>query len=117
MAVTCPTVLAGMVRELQTYVEVVVLVSDKAEHHDAMRLFADFQVPMHRVRFAEVDYDTMWIRDYGPQLLEHADGPLAIDSAYDDARTFDERVPTELAKLLNVPASSMPLRIAGEICW
>src|SRR5690606_29289999 len=98
---------------LQPYIDVVMLVAHTGEHQDAQRLFADFEVTLQNVRFAEVDYDTMWIRDYGPLVVEHVDGPLAIDSVYDVTRYFDERVPGELARLLRVKSAEMPLRIAG----
>jgi agmatine deiminase len=51
----------------------------------------------------QVPHDTPWIRDYGPFQINHSDGSVRwIDFDYSSERPFDDLVPRELAKAMNM---------------
>ena len=72
------------------------------------------RVDVGRVRFAEVPLDTMWIRDYGPLLVETSDGGRrVVDLRYSYGRWQDDAFPTRLARSWGLPVSRPPLAADG----
>ncbi len=109
-----PDVFVEIIRETAGRLPVVVLVGDEEEHRNAKSVLSRRQVRGSHVRYMSVPHDTMWSRDYGPLVVRHKDGSVAmVDAEYDLARLCDDLVPAELARHLKLPVVQVAMRIEG----
>ena len=74
-------------------------------------------VPLDRVRFIYVTIDDVWSRDYGPNTVESAAGPVIVANPYFPNGTpfqkGDAEVALEMGRYLGVPVYHLPLVIEG----
>ncbi len=109
-----PDLLTEIVRATHEKVELILLVSDLEQSEQVTQLLEENSVPANHIRFAQLPHDTMWARDYGPIIVRSREGkPVVIDPDYDVDRAQDDRVPSELGRLLNLEVDPLPLRIDG----
>ncbi len=72
-----------------------------------------------KVRFLNLPFDSMWIRDYGPFLVKTVTGqfefrdPVYTDLTVGEHRYHDDEVPTTLARKLGFDVTPLPLVIDG----
>ncbi len=92
----------------------IVMVSNDQEYALANLLIKDKPIDRDNLFFVSVYQDTMWVRDYGPVIVDcEGRGPVVMDASYDEDRPNDDFVPEALAKLLDLPVDSVPLTIDG----
>lgn len=60
----------------------------------------------HRTSLLRADYDTPWIRDYGPSQRSVSGGLEWDDFGYAEERPADDRVPKAVAEQLRAPVTS-----------
>ncbi|MFT4639708.1 MAG: agmatine deiminase [Verrucomicrobiales bacterium] len=109
-----PGVFVALVQKLQGHIPITALVNDVEEYHQAKGLLKDNALPLQSVTFLEVERNTMWVRDYGPMILETDSGsPLLLDAKYSKDRAEDDRVPATLAESLNLTRVTVPYVIEG----
>ena len=109
-----PELFVEMVRLLHHRIPLIALVSNEEELLQAKSLLSDHTIPLHQLRFLEVEHDTMWVRDYGPMILETDAGfPVLLDAGYSEERDGDDRVPAEMAALLKIQRVPVPYVIEG----
>ena len=109
-----PELFVEMVRLLHHRIPLIALVTNEEEFLQSKSLLSDHAIPLHQIRFLEVEHDTMWIRDYGPMILETDAGfPVLLDAGYSVDRPCDDLVPAEIAPLLKIPRVPVPYVIEG----
>lgn len=109
-----PNLLADIVRQTSGHIEIILLVTDLEQSESAKQLLQTRSIPFDHVRFAQLPHDTMWARDYGPIIVTPKEGqPIVIDPDYDMERTQDDRIPSELGNLLQLPVEHLSLRLDG----
>ena len=92
----------------------IVMISNDEEYELANLLIKDKNIDKDNLFFIVVPQDTIWVRDYGPVIVDCAGlGPLVLDASYGADRPNDDFVPEALAKLLDLPVDSIPLHIEG----
>jgi len=83
-----------------------------------VELFLDNQqVPLDKVRFMYIAIDDVWSRDYGPNAVESAAGPVIVANPYFPNGTpfqkGDYEVAFEVGRYLGIPVYHLPLIIEG----
>lgn len=66
-------------------------------------------VPLENIQFIQASFNSVWVRDYGPQSIYLAeDGQLAFaDWVYNRPRPYDDQIPTVMANFLDLPIYQM----------
>ncbi len=103
---------ADIAGKLTQFVDVIIF----APHGESAGVRSTLQaehVGLTRVRIVEVNYDTLWIRDYGPQVLVKSGRPWLLDFHYADDRSEDDAVPDMLGSLTRTPVQRVNLTIDG----
>ena len=110
-----PWVYGDIVRHLARVEDVQILVNDAAGERHARNLLRRCGANFHRIHFNQWRTDRVWLRDSGPIFLtpvsaNAAAPPLALTdwkfnawAKYDNWRR-DDKIPTQVAALLDVPA-------------
>jgi agmatine/peptidylarginine deiminase len=110
-----PELLAEIVAQVRSHVEVIALVNEVAECQRVQAALVARGLPPRGVHFAEVPHDTMWCRDYGPILRANQNGEVtAVDARYvHEARHQDDEVPRALSRQLQLAVVDTPLQVDG----
>ncbi|NCF91267.1 MAG: hypothetical protein GWQ05_09960 [Verrucomicrobiaceae bacterium] len=109
-----PQLFVDLVSRIHSRMPVVALVNHAEQYRHAKTLLRDHAIPLDTVRFAEVAHDTMWVRDYGPMILESESGsPIMLDAGYSSGREQDDRLPAAIAPFLNIPRVPFPFVVEG----
>ena len=93
---------------------VVVYVSSQRAYSNLYRSLQARGVDTDSIYFLQLDLDSIWIRDYGPQLVRTVGGGYrVIDTRYCYGRWSDDRSSTVLAGAWGVPVSRPPIELEG----
>lgn len=95
------------------HIEVGVLVNDKKQLMDAVRLLMKQQREFPHVKFYHLDLDTIWLRDFGPRIAELASGSVSFDFLYEGTRPRDEKMPKAWADLTGERYHAVPWTMQG----
>jgi agmatine/peptidylarginine deiminase len=120
-------VLIDIIAECHTSVDIKVLVADKESHDSAKNHLTSRNIDLDNIEFIHQQFDSIWIRDYGPIQLNTSFGTrkwldfeyyLPGDSWVDDdgirhGRSLDNNVITHLAKRQGVKVRSVDLAFHG----
>jgi agmatine/peptidylarginine deiminase len=110
-----PQVLVELVSALVDKIALIALVEDESQRKHMITLLCDWGLPAHLLNFISLPVRGMWVRDYGPGFVRGADGSITIlDAEYlETDRPEDDKAPSELASLLRLPVSHVPLICEG----
>lgn len=110
-----PQVLVDIAGAIFENVQVVSLVSRKAEGKLVQSLLAEAGLPNDAVTTVEAPVMTMWARDYGPlTVLDRYGRPFFLNATYRGRGShLDDRVPVHLADALEIPVVELPLTMEG----
>lgn len=109
-----PDLLLEIMQRTSGRIGQIVMISNDKEYKLANLLLEDKNIDRNGLFFVEVTQDTMWVRDYGPVIVDSEDrGPVVMDASYDTDRPNDDFVPEALAQLLDLPVDIVPLKIDG----
>jgi len=98
-----PAILREIVREAQTQCKVIIHCTDS---NNVKTNFNTHSIPLtSNVKFIEVDYNSIWIRDYGANTVyrNDVDSIFLVDWIYNRPRPDDDDIPVAYANLLNIP--------------
>jgi len=97
--------LREVVRHSQRTATVLILCDDSLA---VKRYLHAGKVPLTRTRFLPGNFESVWIRDYGPQsvYLHAVDSLFLVDYLYNRPRPADDQVPEWLAQELGLPLYS-----------
>lgn len=114
---TAPGVFVDVVAALRGVVPLVGLVNDAKQAEAGRALLRGRGVPPDAVRFLRLPTETMWVRDFGPLFVARDDGLWGIvDASYSGfeappERWRDDELPILVANLLDLPLTSLPVRL------
>lgn len=86
-------------------VKAAVWVSTPAQQQAALAFLQQQGVPTNHIRWVVVPTNTVWIRDYGPQIIASFDSPQwgVVDFHYSNGRKLDDKTPLIVALGLQLP--------------
>jgi agmatine/peptidylarginine deiminase len=110
-----PKLFVEVVAAVESRLDVVAVVRNRAEHRLAVKLLEKRRVPTERVHFVEIPHNTMWVRDYGPLIALRGDGrPVPLDLDYRlHIRPDDDTLPRQFARHLKLRPVAVPLKLDG----
>jgi len=110
-----PRVLVELCAALIDKIALIGLVEDEEQRKQVITLLCDWGLPAHLLHFVSLPVKGMWVRDYGPAFVRGRDGAITIlDAEYLEVdRPEDDKAPSELAALLRLPVSPVPLICEG----
>ncbi len=90
----------------QSAVSVYIITSDPGWVENYL---ASGNVPIDNIYFIEAPFNSVWVRDYGPQsvYLDGTDDLAFIDWDYNRPRPYDNMIPQLLAEYLDLPVYQM----------
>lgn len=109
-----PTLFMEIMQRTSGRIGQIVMIANDREYALAELLIKDKPVDRDNLFYVSVHQDTMWVRDYGPVIVDcEGRGPVVMDASYDPDRPHDDFVPEALAKLLDLPVERVPLMVDG----
>src|SRR5688500_2851449 len=103
-----PSILAQIVDAAQEECTVIIHCSDS---NTVKSDLIGYSVPLTNVKYIEVAYNSIWIRDYGANTvyLNDVDSLVLVDWIYNRPRPDDDVIPDAYAALLGIPLFSTTL--------
>lgn len=100
------SILAQIVEEAQTECEVVILCNSAST---AQSELAGYGVGTTNVTFVEDDYNSIWMRDYGPNTVYqgYVDSLILLDWIYNRSRPDDNTAPDAIGTAMGIPVYEM----------
>lgn len=97
-----PTILTEIVRNAVNECTVIIVTNNPSQV-EAVLTFEG--IPLDNVEFLEEDFNSIWIRDYGPWAAyqNEVDSLVLIDWIYNRPRPQDDAIPVHVAEMLNLP--------------
>lgn len=110
-----PDLFVQLVALTRGHVQLITLVPGSEGRKQAEKLLAERNVTAPHMHYVEVAHDSMWTRDYGPMVVQQANGrPAMIDAIYDCAdRSGDDAVPFALGRQMKTPVVQAPIWLDG----
>src|SRR3954469_7308433 len=110
-----PRVLVELCAALIDKIALIGIVENEEQRKHVITLLCDWGLPAHLLHFVSLPVKGMWVRDYGPAFVRDRAGAIKIlDAEYLEAdRPEDDKAPSELAALLRLPVSPVPLTCEG----
>lgn len=114
-----PKLYLDIARAIDRRVPLFGVVNSTAQAERGAELMRSNGLPADAMRFLVLPCNTMWIRDYAPCIVRYDDDTaVVVDAKYQtrdmrENRKQDELMGLELARLLGLPARSVPLLLEG----
>lgn len=102
-----------IVESCRGHIDVGVLVNDKKQLIDAVRVLTKRNQAFEHVKFYHLDLDTIWLRDFGPRIGQLETGSVAFDFLYEGTRPRDEKMPKHWAELTGQRYHAVPWTMQG----
>lgn len=101
-----PAILREIVRAAQTECQVIIHCSDS---NSVKTNLSNGGVPLTNLKFLEVPFNSIWIRDYGANTcyLNDVDSLVLVDWIYNRPRPDDDLIPEAYSGLLGIPLYTM----------
>ena len=96
-------ILKEVVRHSQNECRVIIITHEQGQVEAYLQIEG---IPLDNVTFINSNWDSVWIRDYGPWSVYHndVDSLMIVDWIYDDpSRLFDDQLSGRVATLLGLP--------------
>lgn len=110
---THQNVFLQIIQACQGHIEVGVLVNDKEQLVQAVRVLMKENRDYPHVKFYHLDLDTIWLRDFGPRIAELETGSVAFDFLYEGTRPRDEKMPKSWTDLTGQRYHAVPWTMQG----
>src|SRR5258705_5123928 len=110
-----PQVLVELCAALIDKIALIAIVADEEQRKQVITLLGDWGLPADLLHFVSLPVKGMWVRDYGPAFVRGREGAITIlDAEYlETDRPEDDKAPSDLAALLRLPVSPVPLICEG----
>jgi len=102
-----------LIEACEGHIQVGVLVNDKKQLLQAVRLLMKQKRAYPHIKFYHVDLDTIWLRDFGPRIAQLESGSVAFDFLYEGTRPRDEKMPKVWADLTGLRYHAVPWTMQG----
>lgn len=114
LARSFPRLFVELATVLRGKTKLVVLASDKDVANELQALLDARKIPSDGVHFLEVVHSSMWVRDYGPLVVQRGKKWGIIDADYfEQGRRGDDLAVTLLGRLAGARVYQTPLRLEG----
>ncbi len=116
MVANLPKLLGDIVEAVGGHLTPVVLVKTQEEEFLARRILTRRQVPVSHYRILKMPIMTMWVRDFGPHLLQDSEGNRSLAGFHYRRRNgniTDNTIPASLAEIMGLPLREFPLLLEG----
>jgi agmatine/peptidylarginine deiminase len=109
-----PGLLTNLIREVAKDARAFVAVRSDDDEARAREQLTAGGVNMANVVFDRVNFNSIWMRDYGPNVVYTRDGDReVVDPAYNRPRPMDDAYPTAFAAARKLPVHAPPLILPG----
>lgn len=97
-----PSILAQIVDAAQEECTVIIHCTDSI---DVKSDLTSYSVPLTNVKYIEVPFNSIWIRDYGANTvyMNDVDSLILVDWIYNRPRPDDDAIPEAYSTMLNIP--------------
>ena len=92
---------------------VYLVVSGSTQQSSAAQALSAAGADMNRVQFITAASNSVWIRDYGPRVVNSSGVRGFVDHTYNRPRPLDDAIPAAVAPSFSSPVYSMPLTHGG----
>ena len=86
-------VLTQIVEKTSGRVPLVILYNDSKQLKSSVKLLDGLDCDLTHVSLCELKLDTIWLRDFGPRMVETSRGAMSVDFFYDGQRPLDDKFP------------------------
>lgn len=109
-----PDLVTTLAREVAESAKAFIAVGSDADEADARNRLTTAGANMANVVFDRVRVNSIWMRDYGPNVVYTRNGDrVVVDLAYNRPRPLDDAHPTEFAAKRNLPVHAPSLILPG----
>jgi agmatine/peptidylarginine deiminase len=108
--------LVKVVAETYRRIQIIILVENELIEEETKQALAAAGVPTDGVRFCHAPTDTMWVRDYGPIVIDTGDGThqcIAPRRLLDIHRLKDAHASMALSRMLEITVAPAPFLLEG----
>jgi agmatine/peptidylarginine deiminase len=112
----CDEILVKMVAETYRRTQIIILVENELIEEETKQALAAADVPTEDVRFCHAPTDTMWVRDYGPIVIDTGDGThqcIAPRRPLDIHRLNDAHASLAVSRKLGITVAPAPFLLDG----
>lgn len=92
---------------------VYLVVSSSTQQSSASQTLSAAGVDMNRVQFLIAPSNSVWMRDYGPRVVNSGGVRGFVDHTYNRPRPLDDAIPSAVAPSFATPVYSLPLTHGG----
>ena len=108
-----PSIVDVIAAALPHVPSIVIYVRDQPTADTLCSALLDAGVESPAIAFSRAEVDSIWIRDYGPLVVNGPRGPRVVDLYYNAGRSRDDRLSAVLAERWNLPVDELPLQAEG----
>jgi agmatine deiminase len=97
-----PAILREIVRAAQQECQVIIHCADS---NNVKNNLTNYNIPLTNLKFIEVGFNSIWIRDYAANTcyLNDVDSLILVDWIYNRPRPLDDQIPAAYSSLLGIP--------------
>ena len=111
----CEAPLVSIAKALHKNVRLIVLVSTSALENEAKFKLSAAGVSVEDIRFIHAKTETLWVRDFGPLVVESSPGVFkCVDTVFNkETRSSDDHLPQVLSKAIGQTTIPSPIVLEG----
>ena len=106
-------ILMQIAQKTRGHVELLILCNDQKQIAQTLTWLADIADSCSHVKFAILELDTIWLRDFAPFFLQTAKGSQLVDFYYVGERPQDDRMPHRWSERTSTPLKEVPFTLQG----
>ena len=106
-------VLIEIVEKTSGRVPLVILYNDQKQLKSTVELLGSLDCDLSHVSLYNLKLDTIWLRDFGPRIVETARGSMSMDFFYDGQRPLDDKFPVAWGEQANAEVNEVRWTLHG----
>jgi agmatine/peptidylarginine deiminase len=106
-------VLTQIVEKTSGRVPLIILFNDQKQLKSTVKLLDSLDCDLSHVSLYNLKLDTIWLRDFGPRIVETSRGTMSMDFFYDGQRPLDDKFPLTWGKLANAEINKVKWTLHG----
>ena len=104
-------VLRQIVEKAAGHADILILYNTNEQLKETVKLLSDS--PVDHVSFYQLKLDTVWLRDFGPRIVEVEDGTRTVDFFYYGVRPYDDAFPERWSLETDSRLNKIPWTLQG----
>jgi len=106
-------VLTQIVEKASGRVPVVIMFNDEKQLESTVKLLDTLDCNLDHISLYNLKLDTIWLRDFGPRIVETEKGAMSMDFFYDGQRPLDDKFPISWGELTNAQLKRVKWTLHG----